>query len=109
MIVPLIVLLTSLLALAIGSNILAPIKTGVIWAWIIAACLFSAFCSFIIMRAMTQPINDLVQKAQQYVKLEEIRKKRGKMIEVYSVLDRLIEYIREKADENEKSALLKRH
>jgi signal transduction histidine kinase len=105
-IVPLIVLLTSLLALAVGSNILAPIKTSVIWAWIIAACLFSAFCSFIVMRAMTQPINDLVQKAQQYVKLEEIRKKRGKMIEVYSVLDRLIEYIREKANEEEKSALL---
>jgi signal transduction histidine kinase len=105
-IVPLIVLLTSLLALAVGSNILAPIKTNVIWAWIIAACLFSAFCSFIVMRAMTQPVNDLVQKAQQYVKLEEIRKKRGKMIEVYSVLDRLIEYIREKANENEKSDLL---
>jgi signal transduction histidine kinase len=105
-IVPLIVLLTSLLALAVGSNILAPIKTNVIWAWIILACLFSAFCSFIIMRAMTQPINDLVRKAQQYVKLEEIRKKRGKMIEVYSVLDRLIEYIREKANEEEKSALL---
>ena len=105
-IVPLIVFLTSLLALAIGSNILAPIKTNLIWAWIIAACLFSAFCSFIIMRAMTQPINDLVKKAEQYVKLEELRKKRGKMIEVYSVLDRLIEYIREKANEEEKSALL---
>jgi signal transduction histidine kinase len=105
-IVPIIVLLTSLLALAVGSNILAPIKTGVIWAWIIAACLFSAFCSFIIMRAMTQPINDLVKKAEQFIKLEESRKQRGKMIEVYSVLDRLIDYIREKADENEKSALL---
>jgi signal transduction histidine kinase len=105
-IVPLIVLLTSLLALAVGSNILAPIKTGMVWVWIIAACLFSAFCAFVIIRAMTQPINDLVQKAQQYVKLEEIRKQRGKMIEVYSVLDRLIEYIREKANENEKSTLL---
>ncbi len=105
-IVPLIVFLTSILALAVGSNILAPIKTKVIWAWIMAACLFSAFCSFVIMRAMTQPINDLINKAQQYVKLEEIRKKRGKMIEVYSVLDRLIEYIREKANESEKSALL---
>jgi len=105
-IVPLIVFLTSILALAVGSNILAPIKTKVIWAWIMAACLFSAFCSFIIMRAMTQPINDLISKAQQYVKLEEIRKKRGKMIEVYSVLDRLIEYIREKANESEKSTLL---
>lgn len=105
-IVPIIVLLTSLLALAVGSNILAPIKTGVIWAWIIAACLFSAFSSFIIMRAMTQPINDLVKKAEQFVKLEEIRKQRGKMIEVYSVLDRLIGYIQEKANENEKSALL---
>jgi signal transduction histidine kinase len=105
-IIPFIVLLTSLLALAIGANVLAPIKTNVMWAWIIAACLFSAFCSFIVMRAMTQPINDLVQKAQQYVKLEEIRKQRGKMIEVYSVLDRLIEYIQEKANENEKSTLL---
>jgi signal transduction histidine kinase len=105
-IVPFIVLLTSLLALAVGSNILAPIKTGVIWVWIIVACLFSAFSSFIIMRAMTQPINDLVKKAEQFVKLEESRKQRGKMIEVYSVLDRLIEYIREKANENEKSALL---
>ncbi len=106
MIVPLIVLLTSLLALAVGANILAPIKTGMIWAWIIAACFFSAFCAFIIMRAMTQPINDLVQKAEQYVKLEEVRKQRGKMIEVYSVLDRLIEYIKEKANESEKNALL---
>ncbi len=105
-IVPFIVFLTSLLSLAIGSNILAPVKTLIIWAWIGAACLFSAFCSFIIMRAMTQPISELVQKAEQYVKLEELRKKRGKMIEVYSVLDRLIEYIRLKADENEKNVLL---
>jgi hypothetical protein len=77
-IVPLIVFLTSILALAVGSNILAPIKTKAVWAWIMAACLFSAFCSFIIMRAMTQPINDLIKKAQQYVKLVEIRKKRAR-------------------------------
>ena len=45
----------------------------------------------------------LCKRQQQYVKLEEIRKKRGKMIEVYSVLDRLIEYIREKANEKKKA------
>ncbi|HVN97941.1 MAG TPA: HAMP domain-containing sensor histidine kinase [Syntrophorhabdaceae bacterium] len=105
-IVPVIVLLTSLLSLAIGSNILAPVKTRMLWVWIGTACLFSGFCSFIIMRAMTQPISDLVRKAEQYVKLEEMRKKRGKMIEVYSVIDRLIEYIRLKADESEKNVLL---
>ncbi|HEX2967435.1 MAG TPA: HAMP domain-containing sensor histidine kinase [Syntrophorhabdaceae bacterium] len=106
LIVPLLVLLTSLLALAVGSNILAPIKTKIVWVWIMAACAFSAFCAFIIIRAMTQPINELIQRAEQYVKMEEMRKKRGKMIEVYSVLDRLIEYVKEKANEDERSTLL---
>ena len=105
-IVPLIVFLTTLLALAIGSNILAPLKTQIVWAWIMAACLFTSLCSYVVMRAMTQPINDLVKKAHQYVKLEEMRKERGKLIEVYEVIEKLIEYVRAKGDANEESRLM---
>ncbi len=106
-IVPLIVFLTSLLCLAIGANILAPIKTSILWVWILAACLFCSVCSFVIMRAMTQPLTEVVRKAEQFIKLEEFRKNRGKMIEVYNLIERLTEYIRSKANEKEQSSLMR--
>jgi signal transduction histidine kinase len=106
-IVPLIVFLTSLFALAIGANILAQNKAHLVWVWILGACFFSSFSSFIVMRAMTQPISDLVRKAEQYVKLEKLRKERGKMIEVYNLIEQLMESVRSKTDEGEKDALMK--
>ncbi|MBA4390538.1 MAG: hypothetical protein C0399_06345 [Syntrophus sp. (in: bacteria)] len=104
-IVPLIVFLTCLLSIAVGSNILAPMKTKMVWVWIFAASLFSSLCAFIIMRTMTHPINDLVRKAQQYVKFEALKKERGQMIEVYRLIEGLMEYIHSKTDAGEQNTL----
>lgn len=105
-IMPLIVFLTSLLSIAVGANILAPIKTKMIWVWILSASLFSSLCAFIVMRTMIHPINDLVHKAQQYVKFESFKKEKGQMIEVYRLIEVLMEYVRSKADEGEKNTLM---
>ena len=105
-IVPLIVFLTSLLSIAVGANILAPIKTKMIWVWILSASLFSSLCAFIVMRTMTHPINDLVQKAQQYVKFQSFKKEKGQMIEVYRLIEVLMEYVSTKTDEGEKNTLM---
>ena len=55
---------------------------------------------------MTHPINDLVRKAQQYVKFEAFKKEKGQLIEVYRLIEVLMEYVRSKGDEGEKNGLI---
>ncbi len=105
-IVPLVVFLTSLLSVVIGANVLKSAHTQSAWAWVIVVCFFSSFCAFIVVRAMIQPISDLVKQAEKFVKFEELRKERGQMIEVYNLIERLIEHIKMEADEGEKDTLM---
>jgi two-component system sensor histidine kinase HydH len=55
---------------------------------------FSAFCAFLIVRAMTHPIQELAQKAEKLIRFEESRKERGQMIELFQLMERLIEFVR---------------
>lgn len=105
-IVPLVVFLTSLLSVVIGANVLVPARTYTAWMWVVVVCLFSSFCAFIVVRAMTQPISDLVKQAEKFVKFEELRKERGQMIEVYKLIERLMEHVKMEADEGEKGTLM---
>ena len=105
-IVPLVVFLTSLLSVVIGANVLVPARTHTAWMWVVVVCLFSSFCAFIVVRAMIQPISDLVKQAEKFVKFEELRKERGQMIEVYKLIERLMEHVKMEADEGEKGTLM---
>lgn len=76
------------------------------WAWIFGVCIFSSFCAFIVVRAITQPISDLVKKAEHFVRLEEFRKERGQMVEVYNIIEQLMEYARTREDDAERKILI---
>ncbi|OPY79696.1 MAG: Sensor protein ZraS [Syntrophorhabdus sp. PtaU1.Bin058] len=106
-IVPLVVFLTSLLSVVIGANVLTvAVRTHTAWMWVVVVCLFSSFCAFIVVRAMIQPINDLVKQAEKFVKFEELRKERGQMIEVYNLIERLMEHVKKETDGGDKGTLM---
>ncbi len=104
--IPLLSFLTSLFAVTIALNVVAPAKGDVRWVWIFGVCLFSALCTLVIVRAIMQPINDLVRKAESFVRLEEFRKERGQMLEVYKLIERLMDHIQTRADEGERRGLI---
>jgi len=105
-IVPLVVFLTSLLSVVIGANVLTPARTHEAWMWVVVVCLFSSLCAFVVVRAMIQPISDLVKQAEKFVKFEELRKERGQMIEVYNLIEHLMEYVKAKGDAGEEGTLM---
>ncbi len=105
-IVPLVAFLTSLFSITIGLNVIASARSNVVWFWIFGVCLFSALCGLAVVRAMTQPLNDLVKKAEQFVRLEEFRKERGQMMEVYKLIERLMDHVQTRADEGERTTLM---
>jgi len=106
-IVPLVVFLTSLLSVVIGANVLTSARTHQAWLWVVIVCLFSSLCAFIVVRAMIQPISDLVKQAEKFVKFEELRKERGQMIEVYNLIEHLMEYVKARGDTGEEGTLMK--
>lgn len=105
-IVPLVAFLTSLFSITIGLNVIASARSNAVWFWIFGVCLFSALCGLAVVRAMTQPLNDLVKKAEQFVRLEEFRKERGQMMEVYKLIERLMDHVQTRADEGERTTLM---
>lgn len=104
--IPLVSFLTSLFAVTIALNVIASTKGNTGWAWIFGVCLFSALCTLVIVRAVMQPINDLVKKAESFVRLEEFRHERGQMLEVYNLIERLMEHVQTRADESERRGLI---
>ena len=104
--IPLVSFLTSLFAITIALNVIASTKGNIGWAWIFGVCLFSALCTLVIVRAVMQPINNLVKKAESFVRLEEFRKERGQMLEVYNLIERLMEHVQTRADEGERRGLI---
>ena len=104
--IPLVSFLTSLFAVTIALNVIASTKGDIRWAWIFGVCFFSALCTLVIVRAVMQPINDLVKRAESFVRLEEFRKERGQMLEVYNLIERLMEHVQTRADEGERRGLI---
>lgn len=105
-IIPLVAFLTSLFSITIGLNVIASARSNVVWFWIFGVCLFSALCGLIVVRAIMQPIDDLVKKAEQFVRLKEFRKERGQMMEVYKLIERLMDHVQTRADEGERTTLI---
>ncbi|HBE44203.1 MAG TPA: hypothetical protein DDW17_01810, partial [Deltaproteobacteria bacterium] len=91
-IIPLVVFLTNILAIAVALYVLK--GKGFSYVWVFGTSLFSAFCALLVILAMTQPIEELIQKAEKLVRFEEARKEKGQMMEVYQLIERLVERIK---------------
>jgi signal transduction histidine kinase len=72
------------------------------YMWLIALAIFSALCSLALIFAMTSPLKELLTKAEDVVHFEKVRSDRGLMIEVYQLIEKLIELAKSKEKEGKK-------
>lgn len=72
------------------------------YIWLIVLALFSALCSLAIIFAMTSPLKELLTKAEDVIHFEKVRSDRGLMIEVYQLIEKLIELAKSKEKEGKK-------
>lgn len=72
------------------------------YMWLIALAVFSAACSLALVFAMTSPLKELLTKAEDVVHFEKVRSDRGLMIEVYQLIEKLIELAKSKEKEGKK-------
>lgn len=105
-IMPVVVFLTSILSAVVTLHSSA--DPGSLYSWIIGVSLFSAFCSFLVIIATTQPLEELLNRAEQLVRFDGKKSERGQMIEVYQLIERLMESIRSKksVEYNEKTDII---
>jgi signal transduction histidine kinase len=91
--VPIMVFLTSLLSAAMALNTSQHPRTYTI---VITAgiALFSALCTFVVVLAITQPLKHLVRQAEQFLRFEKSRKEGGQMLEVYQLIERLMDIVK---------------
>ncbi len=91
-IIPVIVFLTSILVAVITGTFITDPKTG--YFWVLSVSLFSALCSLFAVLAVTQPLRDLIVKAEQLVRFQGKRSERGQMMEVYQLIEKLLEIVK---------------
>lgn len=103
-IIPLVVFLTSLLSGAVAASMIRQSKA--VSLWIFGASLFSSLCSLVVILAMTRPILELVKRAEKLVRFEESRKEKGQMIEVYKMIETLVEFVKKREDEEGKEGIM---
>ncbi len=88
-IIPVLVFLTSILSAAVVGWAVKSTQTHLILVLGVAG--FSAFCSLLVVLAMTQPVKAIMVRAEKMIKFEESRKEKGQMIEVYQLIERLMD------------------
>ncbi|MCX5807142.1 MAG: HAMP domain-containing sensor histidine kinase [Proteobacteria bacterium] len=89
-IIPFVVFLTSILSAMIGYRSALHFYDSYFISIFIVS-LFSAFCSFLAVSAITQPVINLVKKVEHIVRFGEFRKEKGQMMEVYTLIEKLTE------------------
>lgn len=95
-IIPVIVFLTSILSALVAFRLHKLSPNDLLW--IFGVSFFSCFCSFLVVSAMTQPVKDLVRKVDKIMRFEESRKEKGGMIEVYQLIEKLLDLLKSKHD-----------
>jgi len=66
------------------------------YIWLVTLALFSALCSVAVVFAMTSPLKELLTKAEDIVHFEKVKSDRGLMIEVYQLIEQLIDLAKSK-------------
>jgi signal transduction histidine kinase len=94
LVVPIVTFLTSILtAVTIGS--VKPISDAY-YAWILALSVFSALCIVAVTLAVTQPLKELITRAQQLLHFQQTKSGKSQMLEVYELIEKLMELARSK-------------
>lgn len=70
------------------------------YVWLIVLAVFSGLCSLAVVFAMTSPLKELITKAGDIVHFEKVRSDRGLMIEVYQLIEKLIELAKSREKES---------
>ena len=91
-IIPVVVFLTSILAAVTARSFSTDPRTDYIW--IISVSLFASLCSLFVVLAVTQPLKELLARAEQLVRFQGKKSERGQMIEVYQLIERLMEFVK---------------
>jgi signal transduction histidine kinase len=91
-IIPVVVFLTSILAAVTARSFYTDPRTDYIW--IISVSLFASLCSLFVVLAVTQPLKELLARAEHLVRFQGKKSERGQMIEIYQLIERLIEFVK---------------
>lgn len=91
-IIPLVVFLSSILVAVIARSFYADPRIDYIW--IVSISLFAALCSLFVVIAVTHPIKELLARAEQLVRFQGKKSERGQMIEIYQLIEKLIEFVK---------------
>ncbi|OPY78931.1 MAG: Sensor protein ZraS [Syntrophorhabdus sp. PtaU1.Bin153] len=97
-VVPGVAFLTSILTAVTMTSL--KMSLGQYYTWLAVLAIFSALCSLAIIVAMTSLLKDLVAKAEDLVHIEKVRSDRGLMIEVYQLIEKLMELAKAREREN---------
>ncbi|OPX92910.1 MAG: Sporulation kinase D [Syntrophorhabdus sp. PtaU1.Bin002] len=97
-VVPGVAFLTSILTAVTMTSL--KMSLGQYYAWLVALAVFSGLSSLAIIFAMTSPLKDLITKAEGLVRVDKVRSDRGLMIEVYQLIEKLMELAKEREMEN---------
>jgi len=87
-----VVFLTSILAAVMARSFYTDPRTDYIW--IISVSLFSSLCSLLVVLGVTQPLKELLARAERLVRFQGKKSERGQMIEVYQLIENLIDLVK---------------
>ncbi len=106
-VIPIIVFLTSILSAVVARN--TEQFRDVNPFLIFSVAIFSTLCVLVVILAMTQPLKEVVLKAGELVKLDAAKKEKSQMMEVYQLIERLMDIVKAKGTptDPEKSQVLK--
>jgi len=99
-VIPGVAFLTSILTATTMTNLKMAHNQYIMW--LMALAVFSALCSLGLIYAMTSPLKELLIKAEDIVHFEKVKSDRGLMIEVYQLIEKLIELAKSKEKEGRK-------
>ena len=90
-IIPVVVFLSSILV-AVTTEIFHADPGGYIW--IVSISLFVSICSLFVVLSITQPLKELLARAEKLVRFKGRKSEKGQMIEVYQLIEALIELVK---------------
>lgn len=93
-VIPGVAFLTSILTAVTMTSL--KMTHGEYYMWLVVLAIFSALCSLALIFAMTSPLKELLSRAEDVVHFEKVRSDRGLMIEVYQLIEKLIELAKSK-------------
>jgi signal transduction histidine kinase len=93
-VIPLIVFLTSIFSGVVACNVAGSTTTSYLLIGAVSA--FSSLCILVVILAMTQPLKEVVQRAEKLLRFEEVRKEKSQMMEVYQLIEKLMSLVHSK-------------